>query len=474
VRIRRRLVLYAVAVATLGMTLFGVLLYGLAARGVETDLDEALARLAAETASVVESMGPDALAGREPLAPVDPSTSVEPFVEVLDETGAVIYSTATLAGAPPRIPAAVVVEATETGTSVATVRPADGVELRVAADAWTSADRTGVAVAGRSAAFIDDQLGGLGSFLLLSGIITIIAVAIVSWLVIGRALRPLRTLAATADEIAATGDLDRRLPPVRTRDEVGTLTASFNGMLDRLSASQASLADALSAQRRFVADASHELRTPLTTIRSNAEFLAGRPDAQPTDRDAALGDIVVESERMSRMVDGLLVLARVDAGGVFERQPVDLAAVASDVARRASSAGAARAGGSGPAGRPLRATGSGPAVVDGDLDALTRLCWILVDNAILHGGGEIEVAVSGTGGRVVLSVADRGPGLPEGDPDRLFDRFHRADRARAGDGAGLGLAIARSIAEAHGGSIRAADRPDGGAVFTVDLPAGSP
>jgi signal transduction histidine kinase len=464
VRIRRRLVLYAVAVATLGMTLFGVLLYGLAARGVTTDLDEALGALAADTARVVEATGPEGLAGRAPLVPVDVSTATDPWVEVLDAEGGPLYSTGTLDGSSPRIPAAVVVEAGETGMSAATIRPAEGVELRVVARPWTADDQTGVAVAGRSTRFVDEQLGGLGFFLLLSGIITIIAVAIVSWLVIGRALRPLRTLAATADEIGRTGDLDRRLPPVQTRDEVGTLTASFNGMLDRLAAAQAGLADALAAQRRFVADASHELRTPLTTIRSNAEFLTEHPDAAELDRDAALADVVAESERMSRLVDGLLVLARVDARGGLERRPVDLAAVAAEVARKAS----------GRPVRPVRATATGPAVVDGDLDALTRLCWILVDNALRHGGGEVDVEVRAEGDRVALSVLDRGPGLPPGDPDRLFDRFHRADPSRSGEGAGLGLAIARSIAEAHGGSIRAADRPDGGAAFTVVLPMAPP
>ena len=292
------------------------------------------------------------------------------------------------------------------------------------------------------------------------GIITIIAVAIVSFLVIGRALRPLRTLAATADEIGRTGDLSRRLPAVRTEDEVGVLTASFNGMLDRVEAAQTGLAEALAAQRRFIADASHELRTPLTTIRSNAEFLAEHPVAAESDRTEAVADIVGEAERMSRLVDDLLLLARVDAGAGLTSRPVDLAAIAADVARKASRAG-----------RPVRAGATASAVVDGDPDALSRLVWILVDNALVHGGGEVDLTVASDQEWVTVAVADRGPGLPPGDPVALFERFHRADRARSGEGAGLGLAIARSIVDAHRGSIVAADRPDGGAIFTVSLPA---
>jgi signal transduction histidine kinase len=240
-------------------------------------------------------------------------------------------------------------------------------------------------------------------------------------------------------------------------------------MLDRLEATQDELAASLAAQRRFVADASHELRTPLTTIRANAGFLAEHPDAAAKDRSEALADITAESERLSRLVDDLLRLARVDAGGRLERRPTDLAAIVGDVGRLARARERAIS---------VRTPG-GPVVVDGDPDSLTRLTWILVDNAVRHGAGEVEVELGlmpGTGeddaagGRAVLTVADRGPGLPPGDEDRIFERFHRADPARSGSGAGLGLAIARTIVEAHDGTIGAANRDGGGAIFRVELP----
>jgi signal transduction histidine kinase len=310
---------------------------------------------------------------------------------------------------------------------------------------------------------VEQQIAGVRFFLLFAAIVTIIAVALVSWFVVGRALRPLRTLTATADEIARTGDLTRRLPETRTKDEVGVLTASFNGMLDRVSSAQDELAASLAAQRRFVADASHELRTPLTTIRNNAGFLAEHPEAAAADRSEALADIEAESERLSRLVDDLLRLARADAGGRLQRVPLDLRVIAEDVARKARHPGRA----------VLVSAGGGAAIVDGDADALTRLVWILVDNAVRHGAGDVELAVSTAspdGATVALTVADRGPGIPAGDEARIFERFHRADPARSGGGAGLGLAIAATIVTAHDGTISATNREGGGALFRVELP----
>jgi len=464
-RIRRRLVLYGTGVATLGMVIFAVLLAGALARGVDDDQAFLLDALAGDAAAAAEAIDADGLAGREPLTRADLATSTEPFTLILDADGAVLYATAELDGTAPAIPAAVIVEALRTGRSSATIDLGSELTALVAARSWTSGSATGVAVAGRSTTFIAEQVAGVRVFLLISAIIAIVAVAIVTFLVVGRALRPLRTLAATADEIARTGDLSRRLPAVPTRDEVGTLTASFNGMLDRVEGAQAAQAEVLAAQRRFVADASHELRTPLTSIRANAGFLRDRPDAQPADRADAVADIEAEADRLSRLVDDLLLLARSDAGGgasiVRERRPVDLAVVAADVARVA-----------GRTARPVRAVTSGAAIVEGDPDAMTRLVWILVDNGLRHGTGALTVSVAVTDVTVTMTVDDEGPGIPLGGEMAIFERFHRADRARSGPGAGLGLAIARAIVLEHGGSISAATRVEGGARLTVSMPAG--
>jgi len=320
-------------------------------------------------------------------------------------------------------------------------------------------------VAGQSTAFPANQIAGLRAFLVIAAIVTLIVVAIVSWLVAGRAVRPLVTLAQTTEAIGSTGDLSRRLAPSGSRDEVGLLTTSFNAMLERLQSAQAELGAALAAQQRFVADASHELRTPLSTIRTNAEFLRERPDAAAGDRAEAIADVVSEAERMSRLVDGLLVLARADAGVAIERRPIDVRAVATGEARRFRPVGRARDDT-----ERVHVTAAGSALVSGDADALGRAIRALLDNAFRHGSPPVGITVTSRDGRVQLEVRDAGPGLPAGSEARVFDRFYRADPARSGEGTGIGLSIVRAIAEAHGGTIRAASAEGGGAVFTIELP----
>jgi signal transduction histidine kinase len=397
---------------------------------------------------------------------------MEPFVMVLTTEGSVRYTTGVLGGAPPRIPAAVVVEANEQGHSVATISApgaaAAGADaaLRVVARKWRSSSDSGIVVAGQSTAFPINQLAGLRTFLVIATIVTLIVVAIVSWLVAGRAVRPLVTLAQTTEAIGTTGDLSRRLALSRNRDEVGRLTTSFNTMIERLQSSQRDLGEALAAQQRFVADASHELRTPLSTIRTNAEFLRERPEAAPVDRTAAIGDIVSEALRMSKLVDGLLVLARADAGIAIERRPVDLRAIASEEARRVRPPGRVRDDA-----KTVQVTADGSALVSGDPEALGRVIRSLLDNAFRHGKPPVGITVAKRDGAVSLEVRDAGPGLPTGSEERIFERFYRADPSRTGEGTGLGLAIARAIVQAHGGTIRAATATEGGTAVTMELPA---
>jgi two-component system OmpR family sensor kinase len=457
------------------MFLFIVLLSGLAANGVRDDQDRALAAMADAAAAALQR-GDSTPAAVRPLVVVDLGASTEPFLLVLTADGQVRYSSGLLNGVPPRIPAAVVVEANEQGRSIATVAAAgvaprtagEPPALRVVARRWASSSPPdgGLVVAGQSAAFPNIQIAGLRTFLVIAAIVTLIVVAIVSWLVAGRAVRPLVTLAETTEAIGTTGDLSRRLALTRSRDEVGRLTTSFNTMVERLQSSQADLAAALAAQQRFVADASHELRTPLSTIRTNAEFLREQPEAAANDRADALGDIVSEAERMSRLVDGLLVLARADAGVAIERRPVDLRAVAAEEARRVRPPGRAH-----DEARDVTVTADGSALVSGDPDALGRAIRVLLDNAFRHGRPPVGITITKSDGRIRLEVRDAGPGVPAGSEERIFERFYRADPARSGGGTGLGLSIARAIAEAHGGAIRAATAGSGGAAVTLELPA---
>jgi len=453
------------------MVVFILLLSGLGANGVRDDQDRNLSAMADASATALQRGDATPSAARS-LVVTDLATSTEPFVMVLTADGSVRYTSGLLAGVPPRVPAAVVVEANEQGRSVATIAApgaaAGGTEagLRVVARKWTSTSDGGIVVAGQSTAFPTNQLAGFRTFLVIASIVTLIVVAIVSWLVAGRAVRPLVTLARTTEAIGATGDLSRRLELSRSRDEVGRLTTSFNAMIERLQSSQGDLAAALAAQQRFVADASHELRTPLSTIRTNAEFLHEKPDATVLDRTAAIGDIVSEAERMSRVVDGLLVLARADAGIAIERRPVDLRAVAVDEARRVRPPGRVREGA-----ETVRVTANGSALVSGDAEALGRVVRSLLDNAFRHGRPPVGITVAKRDGAVLLEVRDAGPGLPKGSEERVFERFYRADPSRTGEGTGLGLAIARAIVQAHGGTIRAASADGGGTAVTMELPA---
>ena len=333
----------------------------------------------------------------------------------------------------------------------------------------------------------EQQLRGLRNFLWLSAAITLLAVSAAMWVMAGRALRPLEEMARAADEIGHARDLSRRLPAGRANDEVSRLTTSFNGMLARLEEAYRQAADALESQKRFVSDASHELRTPLTSIRSNAGFLLGRPDARPEDVRAALEDVAEESDRMSRLIESLLTLARADAGLHLDRTAIDLEALVGEVARQATAlhqdrtfrvrvlpdAGSSHASEAAP--------DRGAVTVSGNEDALRQLIWILAENAVRHvqQTGTIWLTLSRRGappesadGRPIwLQVADDGVGIPEAELERIFERFYRADTSRTGEGTGLGLAIARWIVTDHGGRLWARNNELGGATFTVELPA---
>jgi two-component system sensor histidine kinase MprB len=379
--------------------------------------------------------------------------------------GEVLYSTGQVAGAPPTIDPDIIDEALASGGLTTTIAPVPGVDLRVFIQPFRrpDLDLTGVLVAGQSAGLTAANLRGLSAVLVVAGIVTILAAWLVSRLVAARALQPLGRLAETADRISKTGDLDARLPPSQSQDEVHALTTSFNGMLDRLRDSQRQLADSLERQQQFVADASHELRSPLAVVRSNLSFLLR--ESPPTidrdiaeDRMAAISDAVKAATAMTALIDDLLALARLDAG---QRNPIEVVSIA-EVVKRAVE----RSGG----GLDLEVGALPPVEVRGDPEGLTRLLVNLIANARSHGRPPIEIEATQVDGSVTVEVRDRGPGIPPGSEEQIFDRFHQLDPARSGEGTGLGLAIARGLAEQHGGTVTAGNRRGGGAVFSLRLP----
>jgi two-component system, OmpR family, sensor kinase len=448
--LRLRLALFGAAVVALTLLLFGSLLYALLARSVNSNQDDALRSRAGQAAA---SLGAE-MAARAPVAPSDLRSSTDVFIEVLALDGTVLYSSAVLDGAPPAVPDRLRIAAEgASGGTFATVGDASkGTQLRLYA-VRSSSD---VVVAGQSTRVPASNLSGVVTFLTISAVPALLAALAASWLVAGRALRPLREVAATADEIGRTRDFGRRLAARRNRDEVSILSASFNRML-------VSLEDAFESQRRFVADASHELRTPLTTIRGNADLLAHGPTVPEEVRAAAAHDIASESERMSRLVEHLLTLAQADAGQNLTLAPIALRPIIESVGRQAQAAHEDRR---------IRTVGLTDATVNGDEDAITQLLWILVDNAVkfTKPGGSIEVGLQQHDSTGLLTVADDGSGIPLGDLPRIFERFYQADAARSNKGAGLGLSIAQWIVDQHHGTIAARNNNGPGSTFSVALP----
>jgi two-component system, OmpR family, sensor histidine kinase MprB len=307
----------------------------------------------------------------------------------------------------------------------------------------------GVAVVvARPIDYIDHDLDRLRLILILVSFGGILVAAAAGALVSGATLAPVRRLTAAAERIAETGEPSERVPE-GGRDELASLGASFNTML-------ASLEESLETQRRFVADASHELRTPLTSLQTNIDVLRGELELPPEQRLRLLDDLQRESQEMRALIAGLLELAR--GGAQVEKAEFQLDELVEDTLDRARARFPAVA---------WEAERLEPTIVDGYRDRMERAVWNLLENAGKWSGEGGSVEVSLAGGE--LQVRDHGPGFAEQDRPLVFDRFYRSAAARSTPGAGLGLAIVREVAEAHGGTVAADNAQDGGAVVRISL-----
>lgn len=311
--------------------------------------------------------------------------------------------------------------------------------------------------AGRGAvAFTSVQVAELLTVLALL-VLILLVVAGVTWWTTSRALRPVGAIRAEVDEISGRR-LDRRVPVPPGDDEVARLARTMNTMLDRLQAAAAE-------QRRFIADASHELRNPVAAIRAAVEVPLAHPGT--VDPMAALRDLDAESLRLQHVVTDLLDLARLGEGHVGRRAEVDLDDVVLEEVERVRRRHP---------GHRVDVRGVGAGRVDGDAVQLGRLVRNLLENAVRYGHGRTAVGLTGAGGTVRLVVDDDGPGIPVEQRERVFEAFVRLDQARDREagGTGLGLALVRTIATAHGGGVEVADAPGGGARVVVTLPAEAP
>lgn len=292
----------------------------------------------------------------------------------------------------------------------------------------------------------------VGVLLALGAPVVVGLVALATHRLVGAALRPVEAIRADVASMSST-ELHRRVPVPGTRDEIAQLARTMNAMLYRLETGRA-------AQLRLVSDASHELRSPLATITTALELAAGRPDL--IDHDLIDGSLLPEARRMSQLIEDLLLLARSDEGAMaLRRDDVDLDDLLEAEASRLAGIGAVRV-----------VTHIQPCRTVGDRAALARVLRNLVDNAARHAASTVTVDCHPDSGQAVISVADDGPGVPEQDRARVFERFVRLDtaRARASGGTGLGLSIVAQVVRSHAGTVTVGEGDGGGAVFTVTLP----
>ncbi|GFE13263.1 two-component sensor histidine kinase [Streptomyces glebosus] len=442
--LRLRLTAAAGLVIALGLTGAAVLLAAWLHAGLIRQLDQT----AVQRAQVVAS----ALTPGRPSGPLPGSEDGETAIQVVDNAGSVRASSANLEGERRLF------SFTPSGLGEPRAHTVHGLPLGQEGT-W----RTVALTAGRGhgtltvyvavpTANVDRSLARLTTGLAVGVPVAVTLLTTVGWLLLGRALRPVDLLRAQAAEITAS-DPSRRLDVPPAHDELGRLARTLNDLLGRLDA-------AARQQRQFVADAAHELRSPISSLRAQLDVAIRH--SRSTRWAALAPELSAETRRLSRLVDNLVQLARLDAHPTYRHDTLDLDDIVFTEVRRA---------------RPeaphmtIDQSTVGAARVRGDADALARAVRNLLDNAARHARGRIDIRLRVRDGVAEMTVADDGPGIPAPDRDRVFDRFTRLDTARTRDagGSGLGLAIVHDVITAHGGTVHIEDNSPG-ARLVVHIP----
>jgi signal transduction histidine kinase len=430
--LRARLTLITSAGLALALAAAAVLLANALRASLTRGLDDSARQGAVTVATLIDQ---DRLPNPVPVAPGTLT------IQVLDAQGRIINVSPGADRLVPMLAPAQAQAAARTGQARMLAGPPLGMPSLLRVVAVGASDHQ-VVIAAISYASASDSLATLAKALVIGTPLLFGLLALAIWLVTGYTLRPIAELRRGAAEVTETG-VPRDLPVPPARDEVRSLAVTLNDMLARL-------ADAQQRQRDLVSDTAHELRSPIASIRAQLEVALDHPDG--LDWPETARDVHADTLRLARLTEDLLLLARLD-GQPLHRRPTDLSAVCGSVAARYT---AARV--------PVRADAATPCVVAGDPDALSRLLVNLLDNAVRHAASQVCVSVRGDDGWAVLVVSDDGPGIPAEDIERVFGRFSRLDNARnrtGEEGAGLGLAIVRSTAEAHGGSVSLSDAEPG-------------
>jgi signal transduction histidine kinase len=377
--------------------------------------------------------------------------------QVFDADGRVLAASPNVRGARPIVAAVRHGGKPRVRTVFGAPDDAETEDYRVWAQRVRGPDGPVTVVVGTSLESVSEATHALRRSLWLGTPVAVVVLGLLVWLVLGRALHPVERIRAEVESITASR-LDRRVPVPAARDELGRLALTMNRMLDRLEEAQL-------RQQRLVADASHELQTPVAAIRSQVEVALAHPDG--TDWTALARGVLEDADRTERLVRDLLFLARhdeTDAAGT-PAAPLDLDDIVLEEVERVRA-------------RTTVGIDTGrvsAAPVRGRADDLRRLVGNLLDNGVRHAASRVEVSLSCVDDRVVLVVADDGPGVPVAERERVFERFHRSDSSRArgplgSGGTGLGLSISRAVAEQHGGTLRLA-REGPGARFVATFPA---
>jgi len=440
--IRLRLTIYWSATTALILFVAGLLIFAMFQRAMLGSLDAALMEEADTTAAAISRLNSDD--ARTTLQRLTQERDLGPGRRIrLEAGGRGIFDAGN--GDLPR------------GTEPGANRIADGTLHRYRyAIVRLSFQRADAAlIDGTDARPVRGAIARLRDALLLA-IPIILALSIVGgyWMAT-RALRPLNEISDALARIEPR-DLTSRLPAPYSKDEAHRLVSAINQLLERLERASA-------AQQRFVSEAAHELRTPLTILRSGLEVALQRPRTVEESR-AALEQAATEVERLCAMAEDLLALARLNADPTTERGPADLSAIAADASSIAQTLAKARKQGLDLKARP-------GVIVNGSADDLRRVLLNLLGNAVKYTpeSGRIELVVTTEGSAAMVSVRDSGPGIDPSDLDHIFEPFYRG-RSVNGAGGGLGLALSREIVHRHGGSIEAANRPEGGCEIRFRLP----